>query len=407
MFYGFGIDDDVIAAHLPPRMARIVIDELRYNPSIAPRIAELLQSARPELAIAREISASAAAGLEAAKRSGLGGMSDFGMGKNVFQRVSEAVSNVAQTVQEQVSGAAKNVPEAAKVAGSAVQETAKKVFPYTSIPAFVLTKTKFGENVVRKTREAARVYGPTALKVAGIVAAPFTGGASLAVTALVQAREQLMAQKRAAAAAKKAASADAAQQQQAADTQEAILAQQTDDFFYQNIQGFAQYGITQDKWSKMTLDQKLDTVNKISSGELKPIPVTGQPYDTTVSEGVPAQDASQRVPSGGGGDIAGLFELYVEGQKVAEASTADEISQKISSLTKPGDRFEVFYNGTSTGLNVRTPDGAVDVPANQAAVVESMPAAQVQGAVKTAAKGSALPWVLAGVAAAGYAVFKQ
>jgi hypothetical protein len=94
----------------------------------------------------------------------------------------------------------------------------------------------------------------------------------------------------------------------------------------------------------------------------------------------PAYDFSN-VISGGVTQVAGapsVFRLDVEGKTVQDGvGSLAAINQIAYQNTQVGDRFEIFQNGQSIGLWIRTANGPIAVPANQAATVRAMSHADV------------------------------
>ena len=108
---------------------------------------------------------------------------------------------------------------------------------------------------------------------------------------------------------------------------------------------------------------------------------------------------------------ANRYDLSVEGRVVGSYGSLDEAAKAAATLTSPGDRFEVFVNGVSTGLRVRTATSAEEVPANIAEQVRALPAEQVKASVTAAAKtaeakGGFPWWIIALPAAAVVAAVK-
>jgi hypothetical protein len=111
----------------------------------------------------------------------------------------------------------------------------------------------------------------------------------------------------------------------------------------------------------------------------------------------------------------GRYELVVEGEKVFETENSEELFDTIGQKTKEGDRFEVFLNGRSLGLKIRTTGGIISVPTEAVEKVRAMTHGEVRSMVAraaAAAKGEGAPekaaggipwWLIAGGAAAAIA----
>ena len=353
----------------------------------------------------------------------------------------------------------KSAKKSLKKTVAKVTETVKKVAPYTSLPALIASKTKFGKNVVLKVRDIAKRYGPITLKIVGVAAAPFTGGASLALVSAVGMYEQVKVARQNANLAKAQARADAAALDAEAKRQETDLNAQLDGFYAQNQQMMATFGFTPDKWAAMTAKEKIEAIDKANqvassvadldkfyAGNQEAMALIGYGPDKWATMSVEekssaidkavamtadqwnaltqTQAASGGVPSGGAtppsGDASlptsevpveqtppppppptvagGAFKLVVEGAEVGSYGSVEEAASAASSLTKPGDRFDVLADGKSTGLRIRTDDGVVPVPPDMVAQVSAMTPDQIKKSVANVAvkKPSGFPlWLLA------------
>jgi len=347
-----------------------------------------------------------------------------------------------------------------KRVGSAIKRVAKKVIIDPHKKVFQTLK-KVEKKVVRGAEKVWRKYGNIILTVVGAVLAPFTGGASMAAASVLIAANTMYAKKKAADAAKRAAKKEAGQLQAEADTANAQVMQQVDQFYRDNQAWFIEHGITPDKWAQLTLDQKIDIINAGAKGTLPvgigPVvdPNTGQPVSTppgggmppagtivgpppggiqpppsgggatwgggggggprpggAVQEGGGGGEASYGPPPGGGapadaGPTVGTFDLMVEGQPAGTFPTLEEAARGALAKTTPGDRFEVYANGKSTGLRVRTSSGSIDVPADLVAQVRGMARDKMGEFVAQAEKdtkgGGGIPWGWILLAAGGAA----
>jgi len=332
---------------LDRRIVAVIMDEMKGNVEAQGVIKELLRAPDPEKAIKEQIAA------ELMQATGIGefpGMGD--LGKISFKKVKKGFS-----------------------------KTIKKV--------------------TAPVMKAVRKYGPTAIMVAGAVLSPFTGGASLAAAAVIQAGLKVTAEKKAAAAAKKMAKKEAAAMEAEAQQAEMGLRNQVNDFYKQNEQMFASMGFTPDKWNAMSLNDKLAVMDKLATGELKP-PASAPPVADIEppSHDVPAPTETQPPPP----PVAdGKFKVVVEGAEVGAWGSVEDAAKGALGLTSPGDRFVVIADGKSTGLRIRTGTGAVAVPANMAAQVNAMTPDQVKDSVAKAEekKSGGFPiWLLAVPAAA-------
>lgn len=217
------------------------------------------------------------------------GLGEIGGLGGVFKKLKKAVKKVAKKVIAPI----KKVAE--KITPKPILNLQKKV---AKAVTKVHTKMeKVQEKVEHVAGQIGKKYGNTIITAAGVVLAPFTGGASLAAAAALTAANTAYQKKRAADQAKKLAKADAAKLQQEAAQAEDQLMKQVDDFYNQNKDWFLQRGITPDKWSHMTLQQKIDAINAGttssgagSGGATAPTPM---PY--------PPSSGGASAPSGGGG----------------------------------------------------------------------------------------------------------
>jgi hypothetical protein len=91
--------------------------------------------------------------------------------------------------------------------------------------------------------------------------------------------------------------------------------------------------------------------------ETQVLPPTSQPVDAPVAPGGAPVPKTPDV-------VAVTYELQIEGVSVGSFGKLDDAVKAALAATTPGDRFEVLFNGKTTGLHVRTTDGSVDVPAD-------------------------------------------
>lgn len=180
--------------------------------------------------------------------------------------------------------------------------------------------------------------------------------------------------------------------------QEAAAMAEVDAFYVQNQAFFAQRGYTADKWSLMSLGQKTEAINKATSGTLPGSnPISVDPSETPAP---PTADT-----------VAVTYDLQVEGANAGSFAKLEDAVNAAVAATIPGDRFEIFYNGKTSGLRIRTTTGSVDVPADIDAQVrllsrDKMGQFVVDAETKTAATGGGIPWWLLPIAAAGVVAAK-
>jgi hypothetical protein len=385
MMHGLGLLDRSERAAfrtLPLSAQLLILDELAYDPSQAEAIKELLRERDPERAIADQIAAeitSAVYGIP---------LSEVGMGrslKKAFKKVKEKAKAAVKRIKDDPRKMAALV-----LAGS------------TGGISLIALQTKAGKKILQKAAEYGRTYGPTALSIAGIIAAPFTGGASMAVPALIQARTQIQKQKAAAKEMEKVSKEEAAAlEAQAAEAERQLLAQ-VEEIYQGARQVFEQAGYDADRWASMTLDQKQAAIEALAkAGEAAASDaVSGAADAQDTAVGAPWDAPIIRPPHPSDAPV-GKYDLVVEGQTVATAPTMGEITAKIESMTKPGDRFEVLFGGQSTGLKIRTGSGVISVPASDVAKVRGLTTDEVKGVVSraeesaSAKKGGFPIWLLA------------
>jgi len=172
---------------------------------------------------------------------GLAGMGN--LGKSFLKKVGKAIKKVAKTVTKPM----------VKVAKVVKQKVEKPI-------------VKGLERAGKWAGRVGKKYGNVIISAAGIVLAPFTGGASLVAAGLLTSANTLYQKKRAAAHAKQQGRRDAAAIQAQAQQQETALQGQVDGFYRDNQAWFQQRGITPEQWAGMTLQQKIDAINAGTSG---------------------------------------------------------------------------------------------------------------------------------------------
>lgn len=220
------------------------------------------------------------------------------------EKVKEVAKDVGRKVQDVAKDVGRKVQDVSKDAGRSVQDAAKRV----------------GQRVQTAAKKTWVKYGNIILGVVGAVLAPFTGGASLAAAALLTTANQMYQTKRQAQAAKLASKHDAAQLAAQASQEEATVLRQVDDFFNQNREWFAQYGVGPAEWGALTLEQKIELINAGAEGRLprtpappaapplpqpRPVPIMA-PTATAPVQMPPA--AAYAAPSGGGAIPDGSYQ---------------------------------------------------------------------------------------------------
>lgn len=255
-----------------------------------------------------------------------------------FQIVCDLTDAIGALEFEEVGlgNLGRSLKKAYKKVKKSVKKVAKsKAFQYAAAPFTAGQSIKSVREAEKKFM--ASKYGNIAIGVMGGVLAPFTGGASLAAAAALTAANTAYQTRKAAKAAKSAAKAEAGQLQRQAASQEAAAARQIDDFFAQNREWFARYGIDQAKWNSMTFDQKVATIDAAAKGQLQVVqqPVGGgdprpdpgwtSPPGETQAGGSTYQPAGGgggggfAPTSGGGGGGGGFAPMETAGPKVAQA----------------------------------------------------------------------------------------
>lgn len=181
------------------------------------------------------------------------GLGEIGSLGGVLKKLKKAVKKVAHKVVAPI----KKVAE--KITPKPILNIQKKVaHAATSVHKKV---EKVHDKVEHVAGQIGKKYGNTIITAAGVILAPFTGGASLAAAAALTAANTAYQKKRAADKAKKLAKADAAKLQEEAKVAEDQLTKQVDSFYRDNQSWFMQRGITAEKWASMSLQQKIDAIN--------------------------------------------------------------------------------------------------------------------------------------------------
>lgn len=212
--------------------------------------------------------------------AGLGQLGN--LGKSFFKRVAKAVRNVHKKIAKVV------LPKPLRK----VEEKVHKI------------ATKTGKKVTKVAGKIVKKYGNVLITVAGAVLAPFTGGASLAVAALITGANTLRLKRIAANKAKREGKKAADAMLSEVNQQQAQAGQQMDQFYAQNQQWFVDnLGLTPDKWAQLTFDQKVDILQHGMHGTVP----SGAPAPTSGSDaggGYPPPSSGGGgggTPGGGGG----------------------------------------------------------------------------------------------------------
>ena len=330
---GLGANEISAMRRLSRPSLQIIAEEL-HEPESRETVRWILSQRNPERALAEAIAENvrqATASIHEGAALGYG-MGDYGMGKSFFKKLAKIHRKVFNTVKKVASKVANKDP-----IYRAIKPTLKKV-----------------ANTVRKNL-------PIILTVAGAALAPFTGGASLAAAAVLTTARQLYANKIDAHKAVVAGKHEAAAMQAQVDQQTAEVTKQADDVYHQNQEIFLAAGYTEAKWNALTLDQKIDLIQRASDGKLQP-----------------TDDA-------------------VRTQQQVEQNAAQAISQVVPKITSTGGSYSTGGGG---GYSYGSPDGQESVPE---APQEAGPAPST----KTESSGSSVvPW-LAAAGAVAYVAFKK
>lgn len=402
--YGLSAYEDRVVATLPPRVRTATVYALQDHDS-RPEVRQILNSSDPAGRMVREIElavkdAMAEQGYPVYGMAGL----DAGMGKSLRKRLKHAVKSVVSTVKK------------------IHQKVEAKILPKSIAKLKENVRQKVSDvhkKVVKAQKKVFVKYGSTILLVAGAVLAPFTGGLSLAASAVLTAGLEVYKKKEAARAALRAGKAEANAMAAEVAQQESSVNAQADAVYNGNTEVFTSIGITPTKWASLSLEAKLAIIDALSKGQLPPgysfvseeeaaaagvvgAQAGGGAVPTPVAY-PPAPPAYQPAPpayygGGGGGSpqyygggatpydggyseggegegeeegvSEGPVEVVINGKSIKVASADDAAS--VAQNTSVGDRVEIFVNGQSTGLKLKTSGGLIDVPADAAAKVRAM-----------------------------------
>jgi hypothetical protein len=252
---------------------------------------------------------------------------DLGLGNLGFslKSIKKSISKVAKKVIAPI----KKVIE--KITPKPILNIEKKVAKaITSVNKAV---TKVQEKVEHVAGKIGDKYGNVIIQAAGAVLAPFTGGASLAAAAALTAAHTAYQKKRAADAAKAAGKKEAAAMTADADAANAETMRQVDAFYAQNQQWFiTNLGVTPDQWARLTLQQKIDMINRGATGQPSTGATGGSSAGSSAGGGftppaggsMPSSGGGSGTPGGGGGGGGDSGMEYpssgAQGQQVATSS---------------------------------------------------------------------------------------
>jgi len=173
--------------------------------------------------------------------------------------------------------------------------------------------------------------------------------------------------------------------------QAAAAMAEIDAFYTQNQSFFTQNGYGPDRWVQMSIGQKSEVINAATSG-------------TLTGGAAPVAPAAAPAPATAD-TVAVTYDLQIEGANSGSFAKLEDAVTAALGATTPGDRFEVLYNGKTSGLRIRTTTGSVDVPADIDGQVrllsrDKMGQFVVDAETKTAATGGGIPWWLLPIAGA-------
>lgn len=123
-------------------------------------------------------------------------------------------------------------------------------------------------NFFSKVGRTLKPFVPIIIGAVGAILAIPTGGASLAIAAVLSAGYQINEKRIATNKAEREGKKVSKQMKQQVKTQTQQLNQQLDDLYKQNPDLFTAAGISSSKWAGMSVDQKLAVVERINSGQM-------------------------------------------------------------------------------------------------------------------------------------------
>jgi hypothetical protein len=413
--HGAGLGSYEISAmrRLSRESLGIIAEELRH-PGSWSTVREVLRARDVEAAVVRQVAEEierAVAAIETVRYAGLGDdewdemelVDDVGF-SGFFKKIGKKIKSVAKKV---VSVHKKVFEKTIKPAVKATVKVAKKTVEVTKKTVKKVHELK--KKVIKKIGKAIKPYIPIILTVVGAVLAPFTGGASLAVAAALNAGYAIAMKAKEAKAAKKMAKKEAAAMQAEVDAASADLGRQLDELFQQNQAVFTAAGISASQWAGMSVEQRLAVVERINAGQMPSSQENATAAAEDQGQEPPTQtqtwrDAIQSSPvmqqwgeAAGDTDTAaagvqtptGVYDVWVEGRKVGSASSLSEASGILAANSKVGDRVEMTLDGRSLGLKIVTSGGGViSVPPELVEQVQSASREQVDGIISRATQSA-------------------
>lgn len=398
-----GASEVAAMRRLSRRSLALLADELR-EPGSRETVRWVLRQRDPERALAEAISENVRQAVRFASSSQQGEPGRRRLSRlhrNLSKRVARAAERVLKRVVPSglshlgASIAARSAKHAAKVARRSAKHAAK-VKAHEKIVGERLRKRAYHRAVSKGG--FFRKFGKLLITAFGAVLAPFTGGASMAAASLLTAGMTMIAAKKQAKRIAQTNSEESARIDAQVREQEKELSAKLDKMYDEHAPIFEGAGVTRDKWNALTVEQKLAVIEKINKKQMPATPaaiqeqaaeqgvappsVTSTPdwmseiQDTSISR-ASAEAESQR-PEGVPGAPSGNYELYVEGRKLFQSGSSQEVSVVVGRDVKPGDRFEVLFNGKSLGLKLRVSGGVISVPKDQEARVRAMSKPDVQ-----------------------------
>jgi len=272
---GLGAPEISAMRRLSRPSLQVIVEELQ-EPGSHDTIRWILQQRDPERALADAITENIQQATLEATAHHYAGLSDAGMGKSFFKKlvkINRRVFNAARRVTSKI----------------AQHDPIYKVLKPT----------------LKKVMNVARKFAPIIITVAGAVLSPFTGGASLAAAAVLTTAYKLRAMKIDADKAKRAGKAEAAVMQGEVNRQNAQVMSQADGVYAQNTEIFLAAGYDQARWNSLTLDQKVDLIERASAGTLQPTPEAVAAQQQVVGTATQAAFAAAEQAAGPSGIVAG------------------------------------------------------------------------------------------------------
>jgi len=235
------------------------------------------------------------------EESGLSGLGDLDGLRKKLKKAVKKVKAVAKKVHAPAKAIIRKVAEPVKKISKDVGQSVKRIAK-SSVGQAIAAPFTMGMSV-RGVREGIKAgmaskYAAPIIGVIGAVAAPLTGGASVAAAAALLAANQTYQAKKAAQAARRMAKAEASQLEAQAQQLETETSAQLDQFYSQNQAWFEAHGVSQAQWNGMTFEQKTATIDAAAKGQLQ---LVQQPVQQPVQQQEQFQQPIyQQEPSGGG-----------------------------------------------------------------------------------------------------------